>query len=97
MAVRVFLREVEEEDAGEDDEEAAEEGDGVDRGGCVEALEEDEGGAEDGGGEGYVVDGAYTVGWRCVSKREACFWERVFFAGRGGGGKVSVTRSGRWC
>jgi len=43
-AVRVFAREVQEVDAGEDCEEAAEEGDGVDGVGCVEAGEEDEGG-----------------------------------------------------
>lgn len=44
MAVGVFAREVEEVDAGEDCEEAAEEGDGVYGVGGVEAAEEDEGG-----------------------------------------------------
>lgn len=61
MPVRVFFGEVEEEDAGEDDEEATEERDGIDGVGGIEALEEDEGGDEDGGRECYVVDGAYTA------------------------------------
>lgn len=56
-AVRVFSREVEQVDAGEDGEEAAEKGDGVDGVGGVEAAEEDEGCAEGAGGEGYVVEG----------------------------------------
>ena len=43
-AVGVFAREVEEVDAGEDREEAAKEGDGVNGVGGVEAAEEDEGG-----------------------------------------------------
>jgi hypothetical protein len=45
-AVGVFAGEVEEVDAGEDDEEAANEGDGVDGVCRVEAAEEDEGGDE---------------------------------------------------
>jgi hypothetical protein len=57
VAVWVFAAEVEEVDAGEDDEEAAEEGEGVDGGGGVEAAEEDEGGDEGEGCEGYVVEG----------------------------------------
>jgi len=61
-AFGVFAREVEEVDAGEDDEEAAEQGDGVDCVGGVEALEEDEGGAEGAGCEGYVVEGVDTKG-----------------------------------
>lgn len=56
-AVRVFTGEVEEVDAGENCQEAAEEGDGVDGVGGVEAAEEDEGGAEGAGCEGYVVEG----------------------------------------
>jgi len=54
---RVRAREVEEVDAREGDEEAADQRDGVDRVGGVEAAEEDEGGAEGGGREGYVVEG----------------------------------------
>ena len=61
MSIRVFFREVKQEDAREYDEEAAEEGDRIDFGGSVEAFEEDEGGEEDGGCEGYVVDWAYTA------------------------------------
>ena len=61
-AVGVFAREVEEVDAGEDDEEAAEQGDGVDGGGGVEALEEEAGGDEGAGGEGDVVEGVDAGG-----------------------------------
>ena len=56
-AVRVFAGEVQEVDAREDGEEAAEEGEGVGCVGCVEAAEEDEGGEEGEGCEGYVVEG----------------------------------------
>ena len=60
-AVRVFAGEVEQVDAGEDDEEATEEGDGVDGVGCVEAPEEDKGGAEGCCGEGNIVEGVHTA------------------------------------
>jgi hypothetical protein len=56
-AVWIVAAEVEEVDACEGDEEAAEEGDGVDGFGGVEAAEEDKGCAEGGGCEGYVVEG----------------------------------------
>lgn len=54
--VGVFAREVQQVDATEDDEEAAEEGYGVYRVGGVEASKEDEGGDEGEGREGYVVE-----------------------------------------
>jgi len=60
-AVWVAARDVEEVDAGEDYEEAGEEGEGVDGVGGVEAAVEDEGGAEGGGCEGYVVEGIDAV------------------------------------
>jgi len=56
VALGIVSGEVEKVDAGEDDEESAEEGDRVDGVGRVEATEEDEGGCERGGGEGYVVE-----------------------------------------
>lgn len=59
-SARVGAGEVEEVDAGEGDEEAADERDGVDRVGGVEAAEEDEGGAEGGGSKGYVVERVYA-------------------------------------
>lgn len=55
-AVGVVAAEVEEVDAREGDEEAADEGEGADHVGGVEAVEEDEGGAEGGRGEGDVVE-----------------------------------------
>lgn len=61
-AVGVIAREVEEVHAGEDDEEAAEERDGVYGGGGVEALEEEAGGDEGKGREGYVVEGIDAAG-----------------------------------
>lgn len=51
LAIGVFTGKIEKVDAGEDREEAAEEGDGVDRVGGVEAAEEDEGGDECAGRE----------------------------------------------
>lgn len=78
-AVGVFAREVEEVDAGEDDEEAAEQGDGVDGGGGVEALEEEAGGDEGACGEGDVVEGVDAGGGLVVEefwarKRHTCWW-----------------------
>lgn len=61
VAVRVAAGEIEEIDAGEDDEEAAEEGEGIDGVGGVEAAEENEGGAERGGREGDVVERVDSV------------------------------------
>ena len=55
-AVGIFAREVEEVDACEDDEEAAEEGNGIYGVGRVEALEKDEGCAEREGRECDVVE-----------------------------------------
>lgn len=60
VAVGVVTAEVEQVDAGEGDEEPADEGEGVDSLGGVEALEEDEGGAEGGGREGHIVQGVDT-------------------------------------
>lgn len=60
-AVWIFAREVEEVDAGEDGQEAAEERDGVDDVGCVEASEQDEGREEGAGREGDVVEGVYAA------------------------------------
>ena len=59
-AIGVFARKVEEVDAGEDDEEAAKERDGVYGGGGVEALEQEARSDEGKGGECYVVEGVYT-------------------------------------
>ena len=61
VAVGVVAREVEQVDAGEDDKEAAEKRDCVYGGGGVEALEEQEGGCEGAGREGYVVEGVDTI------------------------------------
>ena len=63
-AIRIFSRKIEEVDAGEDDEEAAKEGDCVHGIGRVEAAEEDEGGAEGEGRERDVVkrvDASFTL------------------------------------
>ena len=61
IAVGVLAREVEEVDAREDDEEAAEKRNCV-YGGCgVEALEEQAGCDERAGCEGYVVEGVDTI------------------------------------
>lgn len=62
-AVGVVPAEVEEVDARKGDEEAADEGEGADHVGCVEAVEEDEGRAEGGGGEGDVVERVDAGGW----------------------------------
>lgn len=62
VAVGVFAAKVEQIDAREDDEEAAEEGDGVDGGCGVEALEEETGCDEGAGGEADVVKGVDNVG-----------------------------------
>jgi hypothetical protein len=62
IAVGVFAGEVQEVDAGEDGEEAAEERDCVYGVGCIEAAEEDEGGDEGTGGECYVVERVYAGG-----------------------------------
>lgn len=55
VAIWVFAGEIEQVDASENREEAAKEGDGVNRVGCIEAAEEDERGDECEGREGYVV------------------------------------------
>ncbi len=57
MAVWIAAGEVEKVNACKDDEEAGEEGEGVYGVGGVEALEEDEGGAEGGCCEGDIVEG----------------------------------------
>lgn len=67
LPVRVTAREVEKIDATEDNEEATEEGDGVDRVGSIETLEEDEGGTECSSCEGYVVEWCYSVLYRNIS------------------------------
>lgn len=67
LPVRVAAREVEEVDAAEDNEEATEEGDGVDRVGSIETLEEDEGGTEGSSCEGYVVERCYSVLYQNIS------------------------------
>jgi hypothetical protein len=59
-AVRVVARKIKEIDAGEDNEESAEEGDSVYSRGRVETLEEEEGGYEGAGCERYVVEGVNT-------------------------------------
>lgn len=62
-AVGIFAGEVEKVDACEDCEEAAEEGDGIYGVGGVEATEEDEGGGQGEGCEGYVVEWVDAVGF----------------------------------
>lgn len=57
----IFPREVEEVNAGEDDEETAEERDGVDRIGRVEALEEDEGRQEGKSCKCHIIKRVDTV------------------------------------
>jgi len=42
VSIWILARKIEQVDAGEYDEEAAEERDGVDRVGCIESLEKDE-------------------------------------------------------
>ena len=61
-AVGIVAGQVEQVDAGEDDEEAAEEGDCVYGGGGVEALEQKAGCDEREGREGYVVEGVDAAG-----------------------------------
>lgn len=61
VAVGVFAAEVEQVDAGEDDEEAAEEGYCVYGGGGVETLEEETRCDERAGGEAYVIEGVDAV------------------------------------
>lgn len=56
-----FSAQVEQIDAHEDDEEAADEADAVSRPSRTHALEEDEGGKDGGGGEEDVVDGVDDV------------------------------------
>ena len=75
MPVRVAAGKIEEIDACEDDKEAGEEGEGVDCVCGIEAAEEDEGGDEGGGCEGYVVERVYSVEFVSVSLTQ--FWERV--------------------
>lgn len=82
MAVRIGAGEVQQVDAREDDEEAAEEGDCVYGRGCVEAAEEEEGGDESEGCEGYVVEGVDTgevsidssINWTAEVRR-TCLWK----------------------
>ena len=57
----IFAGEIEQVDAGEDDEEAGKEGNSVDGGGGVEAAEEDEAGEESEGCECDVVQRVYAV------------------------------------
>jgi hypothetical protein len=66
VALGVFAREVEEVDAGEDDEEAAEKGDCVYGVAGVEALEENKRCDEGAGGKGDVVQRIYTGGLASV-------------------------------
>lgn len=65
-AVGVVAAEVEEVDARKGDKEAADEREGADHVGCVEAVEEDEGRAEGGRGEGDVVEGVDAGEWGLV-------------------------------
>ena len=60
-AVGVAAAQVEQVDAGEGDEEAGQQREGVHGIGGVETAEEDEGGAESGGGEGHVIQRVDTV------------------------------------
>ena len=60
-AVGIVAGEVEQVDAREGDEEAADEGEGADDVGRVEAVEEDEGSAEGGRGEGDVIKRVDTI------------------------------------
>jgi hypothetical protein len=60
-AVRIFARKVEEVDAGEYGQETAEQGDGIDRIGGVEASEEDKGGHECESRECDIVERVDTV------------------------------------
>jgi hypothetical protein len=61
VAVRIVAREVEEVDAGEDDEETAEKRDCVDGGCGVEALEQKERCNEGASGKCYVVEGVDAI------------------------------------
>ena len=61
--IGIIAREIEEIDAGKDDEEAAKERYGVYSRGSVEALEEEEGGYEGAGCECYVVERIDTVSY----------------------------------
>ena len=70
-----LARQVQKVDAAEDGEEAAQERDGVDGVGRVEAAEHDEGGAQCGGGEGDVVERVYS-GWKIVSLSDE-YWPTV--------------------
>src|SRR5204863_6638448 len=69
VADRVFARQVEQVDAAEYDEEAAQQRYGVDGVGRVEAAEHDEGGAECSGGECDVVE-RVNSGWKRISLPE---------------------------
>lgn len=60
--VWVFAGQVEEVDTRKDNEEAAQKGNCVNGGGGVEALEEEAGGDEGEGCEGYVVERVNTAG-----------------------------------
>ena len=55
VAIRVGSRQIQQVDPGKDDQESTKERKGVDRIRCVEAFEEDEGGAQRGCCEGYIV------------------------------------------
>lgn len=61
MAVGVFAGEIEQVNAREYNEEAAEERDSVDNVGGVEALKQDEGGDERAGGECHIVERIDTI------------------------------------
>ena len=78
MTIGVAAAEVEEVDAGKDDEEAGEEREGVYGVGGVEALEKDEGRAESSGCEGDVVEGVNSEKvsvvsfWSCEKEWKGC-------------------------
>lgn len=61
VSVRIVPREVQQVDAREDDQEATEQRDRVHGFGGVEALEEDEGGTQRGGGESDIVQRVHAV------------------------------------
>jgi hypothetical protein len=55
VSIGVGIGEIKQVNAGKGDEEADQEGDGVDGVGGIKSREEDERGAENGGGEGDIV------------------------------------------
>ena len=78
VAFRIFAREVEEVNTGEDCEEAAQKRNGVDCVAGIESLEEDKGGDESACGEGDVVQrvdtGKVSKGQMVGVKDERTYW-----------------------